>query len=45
MCGAIVEWAVWRGIVDLGPTDNVFGPTDGVAEKPVVLVKWFKGTV
>jgi hypothetical protein len=31
--------------VELGPTDDVFGPMDGVAEKMVVLLKWFKGIV
>jgi hypothetical protein len=46
MCGAIVEWDVWRGIVGLGPTDVTFGPTGGVlgatvgvAVKVVVPVK------
>jgi hypothetical protein len=26
-CGTIVEWAIWRGIVELGPTDCVSEPT------------------
>jgi hypothetical protein len=39
MCGAIVEWAVWRGIIDLGPMDGMFGSTVGVAVKVVVLMK------
>jgi hypothetical protein len=39
MCGAIVEWAIWRGIVYLGPMDGVFGPTVGVDIKVVVPVK------
>ena len=46
MCGAIVEWVVWRGIVGLGPTNVTFGPMGGVlgamagvAVKVVVLVK------
>ena len=39
ICGTIVEWAVWRGIVDLGPTDGVFKPTGGLAIKVVVPVK------
>jgi hypothetical protein len=24
VCGTIVEWAIWRGMVKLGPTDCVF---------------------
>ena len=39
MCGVMVEWAVWRGIVGLGPMDGMFGPTVGVAVKVVVPVK------
>jgi hypothetical protein len=39
MCGAIVEWAFWRGIVDLGPMDGMFVPTVGVDVKVVVPVK------
>jgi hypothetical protein len=39
MFGAIVEWAVWRGIVGLKPMDGMFGPMVGVAVKVVVLVK------
>ena len=45
MCGAIVEWVIWRGIVGLGPTNGMFGPTVGVAVKVVVPMKLFGGTV
>jgi hypothetical protein len=41
----MVEWVVWREKVDLGPMNDVFGSTDNVDEKTVVLVKWFKGMV
>jgi hypothetical protein len=39
MCGTIVEWVFWRGIVDLGQMDGVFGPMVSVAVKVVVPVK------
>ena len=46
MCEVNVEWAVWRGIVGLGPMDVTFGRTGGVfgamvgvVVKVVVLVK------
>jgi hypothetical protein len=45
MCRTMVEWAIWRGRVDLGPTDGMFGPTGDVAVKVVVPVKWFRGMV
>jgi hypothetical protein len=27
VCGTIVEWAIWIGMVELGPTDYVYEPT------------------
>jgi hypothetical protein len=37
--GTIVEWAIWGEIVELGPTDCMFRPTDDMVEIMVVPVK------
>jgi hypothetical protein len=40
MCGTIVEWAMWREKVELGPTDYVSGM---IVILLVVPTKWSKG--